>query len=57
MDVCTNSGGIHIPSEILGNEDWFKKLVEDQNWVIDIDNRAISKGDWYDDSEGDQETA
>lgn len=45
MEGCTNSGGIHIPSEILGNEDWFIKLVEVQNWVVDIDNRSISKGD------------
>jgi hypothetical protein len=45
MESCTNSGGIHIPGEILGNEEWFKKLVKDQNWIVDIDNRAISKGD------------
>ena len=44
MEGCSNSGGIHMPSQILGNEEWFKKLVEEQNWVVDIDNRAISKG-------------
>jgi hypothetical protein len=45
MKACTNSGGIHLPNEISGNESWFKKMVKEQNWTVDTKNRAISKGE------------
>ena len=40
MEKCT-SKAISYPKGVIGNEEWFKTLIEEQGWKLDSENRTI----------------
>ena len=39
--MSPKSNGIKFPKTVVGNEDWFKELVESEHYKVDTDNRII----------------
>ena len=42
-NLSNGSTAISIPNGVLGNEDWFKQLVKDEGYTVDLENRTIAK--------------
>ena len=40
MKNCTGKA-ISYPKGVIGNEEWFKTLIEEQGWKLDSENRTI----------------